>query len=385
MYTPKNGSFSVSRTESQQSIYSDRVSELKDLDDLNIRCIRPLIPPQILMEDLPVTEKAAEVIIGGRLGAMEIISGASDRLLVIVGPCSIHDPKAAREYAHLLKEYADAAQNELCIIMRVYFEKPRTSVGWKGLINDPTMDKTFQINKGLRIGREVLLSIAKIGLPAAVEFLDVISPQYIGDLIAWGAIGARTTESQVHRELSSGISAPIGFKNGTDGNFDIAIDAIKSSQASHVFLSVTKQGLSAIVETSGNKNCHLILRGGKSGPNYSTEYVQDVTSQLLKNKLNPRIMIDCSHGNSSKKFERQLIVVKDICDQMANTDSGKYISGVMIESNLVEGRQDIPEPLGSKPMTYGQSVTDACISWADTVAALDDLRNAVIARRSRSS
>ncbi|OMJ12055.1 Phospho-2-dehydro-3-deoxyheptonate aldolase, tyrosine-inhibited, partial [Smittium culicis] len=303
MYTPK-GISSISRNESQQSIYSDRVSELKDLDDVNIARYMPLIPPQILMEDFPVTEKVAEVIIKGRLEAMDIINGRSDKLLVVVGPCSIHDPKAAIEYAQLLKEYADSAENELCIIMRVYFEKPRTTVGWKGLINDPNMDKTYKINKGLKIGREVLLSVAKVGLPAAVEFLDMISPQFIGDLISWGAIGARTTESQVHRELSSGISAPIGFKNGTDGNFDIAIDAIKSSQSSHVFLSVTKQGLTSIVETLGNKNCHLILRGGKNGPNYEEEHVNKVTSQLIAAKLNPRIMIDCSHGNSSKKFER---------------------------------------------------------------------------------
>ncbi|OMJ15735.1 Phospho-2-dehydro-3-deoxyheptonate aldolase [Smittium culicis] len=384
MYTPK-GISSISRNESQQSMYSDRVSELKDLDDVNIARYMPLIPPQILMEDYPVTEKAAEVIIKGRLEAMDIINGRSDKLLVVVGPCSIHDPKAAIEYAQLLKEYADSAENELCIIMRVYFEKPRTTVGWKGLINDPNMDKTYKINKGLKIGREVLLSVAKVGLPAAVEFLDMISPQFIGDLISWGAIGARTTESQVHRELSSGISAPIGFKNGTDGNFDIAIDAIKSSQSSHVFLSVTKQGLTSIVETLGNKNCHLILRGGKNGPNYEEEHVNKVTSQLIAANLNPRIMIDCSHGNSSKKFERQLVVVDDICHQMSNNDSGKYIVGVMIESNLVEGRQDIPEPLGSKPMTYGQSVTDACISWNDTVAALDNLRKAVTARRNRSA
>ncbi|PVU90460.1 hypothetical protein BB559_004599 [Furculomyces boomerangus] len=374
-----------SRSQSQQSMNSDSVAELKDLDDLNITGYRPLIPPQILMEDLPVTQKVAQVIIKGRHDATEIIHGRDDRLLVIVGPCSIHDPKAAYEYANLLKEYSDSVSNELCIIMRVYFEKPRTTVGWKGLINDPSMNKSFQINKGLRIGREVLLSIGKIGLPASCEFLDTISPQFIGDLVSWGAIGARTTESQIHRELSSGMSVPVGFKNGTDGNVEIAVDAIKSSESSHVFLSVTKQGITAIVETSGNKNCHLILRGGKKGPNYEEKDVLEVVEKLKASKINPRVMIDCSHGNSSKKFERQLIVAESIANQLSNSESGKYISGVMLESNLVEGRQDIPEPLVSSKLVYGQSVTDACLNWDDTVKALDMLRNGVIARRNRKN
>ncbi|PVU90569.1 hypothetical protein BB561_004090 [Smittium simulii] len=382
MFTPSHLK-QESRTASQQSIYSDSVSELKDIDDINIAGYRPLIPPQILMEDLPVTEKAAQVILKGRNDSIEIIQGRDDRLLVVVGPCSIHDPKAAIEYAKKLKEYADTASNDLCIVMRVYFEKPRTTVGWKGLINDPGMDKSFTINKGLKLGREFLLSVAKVGLPSACEFLDTISPQFMADLISWGAIGARTTESQIHRELSSGLSVPVGFKNGTDGNCEIAVDAIKSSESSHVFLSVTKQGLTAIVETTGNKNCHLILRGGKSGPNYDEQSVSKVVEKLKKSGVNPRVMVDCSHGNSSKIFSRQIDVSQDIANQLSNTETGDYIVGVMIESNLVEGRQDIPEPLTSGNLVYGQSVTDACIGWLDTVKTLDILRQGVVNRRAR--
>ncbi|PVV00858.1 hypothetical protein BB560_004743 [Smittium megazygosporum] len=374
---------SSNRTESQQSFYSDSVAELRDIDDTNIAGYRPLIPPQIVMEDYPVTEKVAQVILKGRHDSIEIIQGRDDRLLVVVGPCSIHDPKAAFEYAKLLKEYSDTASNELFIIMRVYFEKPRTTVGWKGLVNDPQMDSSFMINKGLKIGREVLLKIGRIGLPAACEFLDTISPQYFGDLFSWGAIGARTTESQVHRELSSGLSTPVGFKNGTDGNSGVAIDAIKSSESGHVFLSVTKQGITAIVETQGNKNCHLILRGGKSGPNYDEQSILKVVEQLKKNNLNPRLMIDCSHGNSNKIFKRQLDVAQDISNQLAEKESGNYIMGVMIESNLVEGRQDIPTTPGAPELVYGKSVTDACIGWEDTVKALNALRDGVLKRRER--
>ncbi|KAJ1968494.1 hypothetical protein H4R35_006413, partial [Dimargaris xerosporica] len=280
---------------------------LNELDDTNIATTRPLIPPQILMEDQPLSVEAAVTILKGRHGAENIIAGKDDRLIVIVGPCSIHDVEAAKEYAQKLKAYAADAEADLHIIMRVYFEKPRTTVGWKGLINDPNLDGSFAINKGLRTARQLLLDINGIGVPAGVEFLDVISPQYIGDLVSWGAIGARTTESQVHRELASGVSVPVGFKNGTDGGCKIAIDAIKAANSGHHFLSVTKQGLSAIVETKGNKHCHIILRGGNDGPNYDEPQVAAVAQQLQAAKLPKRIMIDCSHGNSNKQYQRQPI------------------------------------------------------------------------------
>ncbi|KAK9710111.1 hypothetical protein K7432_008639 [Basidiobolus ranarum] len=355
---------------------------LNELDDKRIKEIRPLIPPQILMEDLPMTDDAARSILAGRLGAEAIIQGRDDRLLVVVGPCSIHDTKAGLEYAHKLKEYAQAASQDLHIIMRVYFEKPRTTVGWKGLINDPLLNDSFQINKGLRIARRFLLDVNELGLPAGCEFLDTISPQFMGDLVSWGAIGARTTESQIHRELSSGLSVPVGFKNGTDGNVKVAIDAIKAANNGHSFLSVTKQGLSAIVTTEGNEHCHVILRGGATGPNYSAEHVQAVSKQLAAANLRSSVMIDCSHGNSSKVFSRQMVVAEDIADQLANGETGKEIFGVMIESHINEGRQDIPAE-GPAGLKYGQSITDACINWEDTVKALDTLRKGVQARRTR--
>ncbi|KAL1915283.1 uncharacterized protein VTP21DRAFT_6741 [Calcarisporiella thermophila] len=357
---------------------------LNELDDKRIREIKPLIPPQILMEELPLTLKAAESVLSGRHEAEAIIKGQDDRLLVVVGPCSIHDTKAAKEYAEKLRSYIPSAKNELCILMRVYFEKPRTTVGWKGLINDPFLNGTYQINKGLRVARSLLLDLNEIGVPVACEFLDTISPQYIADLVSWGAIGARTTESQVHRELSSGLSCPVGFKNGTDGNVGIAIDAIKAASVGHHFLSVTKQGLSAIVSTEGNDSCHVILRGGNAGPNYNAEYVSGYSSQLEKAGIPPRLMIDCSHGNSSKQFKRQLVVGEDIANQLATSPTGENIMGVMIESHLVEGRQNIPQE-GPQALTYGQSITDACINWEDTVELLDKLRDAVRARRERRS
>ncbi|KAF9970847.1 hypothetical protein BGZ73_006297 [Actinomortierella ambigua] len=356
---------------------------LNELDDKRIKEIKPLIPPQILMEDLPLSLAAAQTILLARQSAEEVIKGRDDRLLVVVGPCSIHDTKAAIEYAQRLKAYAATATEDLAIIMRVYFEKPRTTVGWKGLINDPQLNNSFQINKGLRVARSLLLELNEMGVPAGCEFLDTISPQYIGDLVSWGAIGARTTESQVHRELSSGLSVPVGFKNGTDGNIGIAIDAIKSASSGHHFLSVTKQGLSAIVSTEGNDSCHVILRGGAKGPNYSEADVKAVADKLVAAKLAPRIMIDCSHGNSSKIFSRQVIVAQDIAKQMAESDlSGDAIAGVMIESHLKEGRQDIPAA-GPMGLTYGQSITDACISWESTVEVLEKLREGVRARRNR--
>ncbi|RCI04858.1 hypothetical protein CU098_012957 [Rhizopus stolonifer] len=356
-------------------------SALNELDDKRITNIKPLIPPQILMEDLPLNLKAAETILEGRQGAEDIIHGKDDRLLVVVGPCSIHDVKAGLEYAEKLIEYAKSAKEDLHIIMRVYFEKPRTTVGWKGLINDPNLNNTYQINKGLRIARKLLLDLNEMGIPAACEFLDTISPQYTGDLVSWGAIGARTTESQVHRELASGLSCPVGFKNGTDGGMRVAIDAIGAANHGHHFLSVTKQGLSAIVQTAGNKSCHVILRGGKSGPNYDAQHIKAAAAELGNSKLNPVVMVDCSHGNSSKDHRRQPVVAKDIADQLANpVETGNNIVGVMIESNLVEGRQDIPAD-GPHKLTYGKSITDACINWEDTVQCLEELRKGVRARR----
>ncbi|KAL0082255.1 3-deoxy-7-phosphoheptulonate synthase [Phycomyces blakesleeanus] len=354
---------------------------LNELDDKRIKCIKPLIPPQILMEDIPLTLKAAQTIVEGRRGAENIIRGSDDRLLVVVGPCSIHDVKAAKEYAVKLIEYAETAKDDLLIIMRVYFEKPRTTVGWKGLINDPYLNNSYEINKGLRIARQLLLDLNEMGVPTGCEFLDTISPQYTGDLVSWGAIGARTTESQIHRELASGLSCPVGFKNGTDGGITVAMDAIKAASNGHHFLSVTKQGLSAIVQTEGNEACHVILRGGKSGPNYSAEDIEICAKALQKAKLSSNIMVDCSHGNSSKDHNRQPIVAQSIASQLAEPKkTGDNIVGVMIESHLVEGRQDIPNE-GPHRLVYGQSVTDACINWDATVKTLDTLKEGVRARR----
>ncbi|KAG6836687.1 hypothetical protein H0H93_004977 [Arthromyces matolae] len=292
----------------------------------------------------------------------------------------VHNVSAALEYAKLLKAYADSAKDDLFIVMRVYFEKPRTTVGWKGLINDPDMNGSFQINKGLRIARSLLLDVAKLGLPAGCEFLDTITPQYTADLVSWGAIGARTTESQVHRELTSALSMPTGFKNGTDGSIGIAVDACRAARSGHVFLSVGKEGLSSIVETEGNPDVHVILRGGASGPNFAAEHVRDASAKLAKQNLPQKLMIDCSHGNSLKQHQKQVEVADNIAKQLESEDTASYIMGVMLESNLVEGRQDIP-PAGPSGLKYGQSVTDACISWETTVPVLDRLREGVRARR----
>lgn len=356
---------------------------LNELDDRRINTIKPLIPPQILMEEYPLTMQAASAIVSGRRSTEDIIKGEDDRLVVVVGPCSVHDVRAGLEYAKRLKAYADLASDDLAIVMRVYFEKPRTTVGWKGLINDPDLNGSYQINKGLRLARGFLLEVANLGLPAATEFLDTISPQFTADLISWGAIGARTTESQVHRELTSGLSMPVGFKNGTDGSISIAVDAIKAASASHAFLSVTKQGISAIVETNGNDSCHVIMRGANKGPNYHSEDIADVSAKLVKAGLRPSVMIDCSHGNSEKKHQNQLKVVESVADQLSHGPTANSICGVMIESFLAEGKQSIP-PTGPHTLTYGQSVTDACISWEDTVRALDTLREGVQARRARN-
>ncbi|MFD0896120.1 3-deoxy-7-phosphoheptulonate synthase [Luteolibacter ambystomatis] len=346
-------------------------------DDLRISGTNPLISPAVLNYYLPLSEEASEVVSAAREQSDAILKGEDDRLLVVVGPCSIHDPEAAIEYGKKLKAEAERLKGDLLVIMRVYFEKPRTTVGWKGLINDPHLDDSFDINHGLRVARGLLLDLANMGVPAGTEFLDTISPQYIADLIAWGAIGARTTESQVHRELASGLSMPVGFKNGTGGSIQLALDAIQSSSRPHHFLSVTKQGVSAIISTTGNTSCHIILRGGKSGPNYSAEAVTEVVTMLNEQKLPPYVMVDCSHGNSMKDFRNQPMVADALCKQIA--EGSKAVTSVMVESNLVEGNQKVNADRSK--LTYGQSVTDACIGWDDTVKVLDAFAEAVRARR----
>jgi len=347
-------------------------------DDARIVGYRPLLPPAILMEELPLTEHASNTVSRARQAAERIIRGGDDRLLVVVGPCSIHDTKAALEYADRLQTVAERLQNDLMIVMRVYFEKPRTTIGWKGLINDPHLDGSFDINNGLRAARGLLLELANRGLAAGTEFLDVITPQFIADLIAWGAIGARTTESQVHRELASGLSMPVGFKNGTDGSVQIAVDAIGAAAHAHHFLSVTKQGISAIVTTKGNAHCHVILRGSNSGPNYDAEAVAACAQALAKAGIENRIMIDCSHGNSRKDHSRQPAVAADVAAQVAA--GSRLIGGLMLESHLKEGKQNHS---ADTPLVYGQSITDACIAWETTEPVLEMLAESVRARRSR--
>ena len=332
----------------------------RQTDDVRINEIKELLPPIAHLYELPITEQASEVVHDTRQAIAELVHGRDKRLLVIIGPCSIHDSNAAVEYAQKLNVLRQKYSKELLIVMRVYFEKPRTTVGWKGLINDPYLNGSYDINHGLRLARKLLLELNNMGMPAATEFLDMITPQYFADLISWGAIGARTTESQVHRELASGLSCPVGFKNGTDGNLKIAIDAIGAASHPHHFLSVTKAGHSAIVRTSGNPDCHIILRGGKE-PNYSHEHVSAAVEQLQNNQVTPFLMIDCSHANSHKDYRQQMTVAKDIAAQIQAGE--QHIMGVMVESNLAEGRQD-------KPEKYGQSITDACIGWEETEAML---------------
>lgn len=344
-------------------------------DDLRINDIKELLPPVALLEKFPATERAAKTVSQARSAIHNILRGSDDRLLVVIGPCSIHDTQAAKEYAGRLLALREELKGELEVVMRVYFEKPRTTVGWKGLINDPQMDNSFNINDGLRLARKLLVEINDSGLPAAGEFLDMITPQYLADLMSWGAIGARTTESQVHRELASGLSCPVGFKNGTDGTIKVAIDAINAAGAPHCFLSVTKWGHSAIVNTSGNGDCHIILRGGKE-PNYSAAHVKDVKAGLSKAGLPTQVMIDFSHANSSKQFKKQMDVSADVCGQISGGE--KAIIGVMIESHLVEGNQNLES---GEPLVYGKSVTDGCIGWQDTETVLRDLAAAVKARR----
>ncbi|MDO5470381.1 MAG: 3-deoxy-7-phosphoheptulonate synthase [Akkermansia sp.] len=345
-------------------------------DDVRVTDIRPLISPAILMQDFPASHDASKVVFDAREEFRRILKKEDDRLAVMVGPCSIHDTVAAIDYAGRLAEARRKYSDDLLLIMRVYFEKPRTTVGWKGLINDPFMDESYNINSGLRMSRGLLLRLAEMGVPAATEFLDVITPQYISDLIAWGAIGARTTESQVHRELASGLSMPIGFKNGTTGCVQIAVDGIVSSAHPHCFLSVTKQGVSAIVSTSGNDSCHIILRGSTDGPNYSAKDVASAWEIQQKSGINNRIMIDCSHGNSRKKWQDQHIVAESVAAQLAAGDD--HIGAVMIESNINSGNQKCD---GKTPLQYGVSITDACVDWEGTLDILDTLAAGVKARR----
>jgi len=345
-------------------------------DDVRIAQIRPLIPPALLMEELPASDRARTVVSKGRADVGRVLRGDDDRLLVVVGPCSIHDPKAAREFGSLVADASEKYGDDLMIVMRVYFEKPRTTVGWKGLINDPGLDESFNINRGLREARGLLLDLAERGVPAGTEFLDTITPQFIADLVSWGAIGARTTESQVHRELASGLSMPVGFKNATDGGMQVAVDAVWAARDPHVFLSVTKQGISAIVRTQGNDRCHIILRGGQGGPNYDAESVAAALECLRTSKLPTRLMIDCSHANSGKDHRRQPAVASAIAAQLAA--GNQEIFGVMLESNLVAGRQSLGN---GKDLTYGQSVTDACMDWSMTEPVLDSLAQAVRKRR----
>lgn len=346
-------------------------------DDLRITGLQEVIPPEKLLEDVKVSNVGRKTIFDTRNAIHNIISGKDDRVLVIVGPCSVHDPDAALEYAKKLKLQQDALDKDLLVVMRVYFEKPRTTVGWKGLINDPNLDNSYEINKGLRIARQLLTDINDLGVPAGTEFLDLITPQYLADLISWGAIGARTTESQVHRELASGLSCPVGFKNGTDGTLKIAVDALTSASQPHNFLSLTKQGLSAIFTTTGNDDVHIILRGGKQ-PNYDAKNVNAAATQLRDAGLAEKIMIDASHANSEKQFQRQVDVSQNIVEQIVAGDT--RIMGIMLESHLVEGRQDVKD---IDKLTYGQSITDACISWDNTIPVLEKLAKAVQQRRAK--
>ena len=340
-------------------------------DDLKISSMKEMISPSDLINKLPMSQKAITTVVNCRSDIVNILNGSDQRLILIVGPCSIHDINAATEYAQRLFKIKERVSKNILVIMRVYFEKPRTVIGWKGLINDPDLDNSFNINKGINIARKLLIDLAEMGIPAGHEYLDLISPQYISDVICWGAIGARTTESQSHRELASGLSCPVGFKNGTDGGIQIAIDAIKAASKAHNFLSVTKEGKSAIFSTTGNKDCHIILRGGKN-TNYQSDHVSNVSDILGDNSLAKNIMIDASHANSQKNHSKQRLVVEDIANQISN--GNKSICGVMLESNLVAGRQDIAKP---SDLVYGQSITDACIGWDETEELIEILNNSI--------
>lgn len=351
---------------------------LKTTDDLRIKELKELIPSEMVMREFTRTEKATSTVIATRAAIHNILTGKDDRLLVIIGPCSIHDPKAAIDYAKRLAEVRHQHRDTLEIVMRVYFEKPRTTVGWKGLINDPNLDDSFEINNGLRIARDLLVQINDLGLPAAVEFLDMTTPQYISDLVSWAAIGARTTESQIHRELASGLSCAVGFKNGTSGDVKIAVDAVKSASNAHHFLAVTKDGHSAIAATTGNPDCHIILRGGKT-TNFDAQSVDAACEIATKSNVRPNIMIDASHANSSKKPENQPKVIDAVAQQLEKGE--QRITGVMIESNLIAGRQDL---VPGKPLTYGQSITDGCIDWDTSLETLERLAEAVKTRKANT-
>jgi 3-deoxy-7-phosphoheptulonate synthase len=345
---------------------------LRRTDDLRIDKIRPLVPPEDVIDALPADDRVAASIEQSRRAVAKILAGDDDRLLVVVGPCSIHDVKAALEYGRRLKVVADKLARDVFVVMRVYFEKPRTTVGWKGLINDPRIDGSFEVNEGLMMARSLLLDLARQEMPVGCEFLDTITPQYLADLVSWGAIGARTTESQVHRELASGLSVPVGFKNGTDGNVQIAIDAVSAARHPHCFLGTTKQGISAIVATNGNPDCHVILRGALNGPNYQASAVARVATALERARLTPRLMIDCSHGNSGRDPARQPAVARDIGLQIRS--GSRAIAGIMIESHLVAGKQDPPVgAAGRGSLVYGQSITDACLGWDDTATLLEEM------------
>lgn len=345
---------------------------IRQTDDLRIRNVRPLIPPAILLEEIPISERASNVVADTRLTVARIARGEDPRFAVIVGPCSIHDTKAAQEYASRLKPLADRYADALVIVMRVYFEKPRTTVGWKGLINDPDLDESYHMNKGLRMARQLLLDVNDMGLPTASEFLDMQIPQHIADLTSWVTIGARTAESQVHRELASGLSAPVGFKNSTDGSTQIAVDAVLSARSAHWFPSVTKQGVGAIFQTTGNSDCHVILRGGsRTGPNYDAEHVAKVCAQLEGKGLPGSVLVDCSHGNSQKDHLKQARVASGLCEQLVA--GSRRIFGAMLESHLVEGRQDL---VAGRAPVYGQSITDACLSFEQTEPLLEQFARA---------
>jgi 3-deoxy-7-phosphoheptulonate synthase len=355
---------------------ADATQDTTRIDDTRIGAVRPLISPALLQDELPVPPTVQTLVEQSRTAIADVLHGRDDRLVIVVGPCSIHDHDQALEYARHLKRAADALQEDLLIVMRVYFEKPRTTVGWKGYINDPRLDGSFRINEGLRRARQLLLEISELGLPTATEFLDLLSPQYIADLVAWGAIGARTTESQSHRQLASGLSCPIGFKNGTDGGVQIAADAIVAAAASHAFMGMTKMGMAAIFETRGNNDAHVILRGGKSGPNYDSASVESSCAVLRAAGLREQVMVDCSHANSNKSHLRQIDVAQNLAQQLSQGE--RRIMGVMIESHLDEGRQDLKPGV---PLRHGVSITDACISWAQTEPVLETLAKATRERR----
>ncbi|AOB27193.1 MULTISPECIES: 3-deoxy-7-phosphoheptulonate synthase [Bordetella] len=355
---------------------ADATQDTTRIDDVRIGAVRPLISPALLQDELPVSAPLQALVEDSRARIADVLHGRDDRLVVVVGPCSIHDHEQAMEYARQLKEAADTLADDLLIVMRVYFEKPRTTVGWKGYINDPRLDGSFRINEGLRRARHLLLEIGALGLPIATEFLDLLSPQYIADLIAWGAIGARTTESPSHRQLASGLSCPLGFKNGTDGGIQVAADAIVAASAPHAFMGMTKMGTAAIFETRGNDDTHVILRGGKQGPNYDAAAIDACCAALAKAGLREQVMVDCSHANSNKSHARQIEVARDLARQLAGGD--RRIIGVMIESNLEEGRQDLKPGV---PLKRGVSITDACLSWVQTEPVLAELAQAVRQRR----